>query len=85
MAKKQWDRKTAVVLLVNALNMQQIRELCSIINTAEVQGDYHFDGEGSTWQDDVHTTLGGLADELLKAKLDSTDRYISSREKQDNE
>ncbi len=81
MAKEQvWDRKKAIMLLVNAMSIQQVRELCSIINTAEVQGNYYSDGEGSTWQDDVHTTLGGLADELLKARSDSTNRYISCRE-----
>ena len=68
MAKKQWDRKEALAALVAALSPKQVSDLCAIIETAETQGDYHFDGEGSTWSDDVCTTLGYLADEIRKAK-----------------
>jgi len=65
--RKVWDRKEAIKQLVGQLSDEQISELCSIIETAEVQGDYYFDGEGSTWQDDVATTLGSLADEIRGA------------------
>lgn len=64
-----WTRTEAIARLKTALTVSQVRDICGIIETAEVQGDYHFDGEGSTWQECATETLSQLADEFRRMKL----------------
>ena len=41
-------------------------DIALVIETAETQGEYQFDGEGSVWEDDVNQTLYALAQEIRK-------------------
>jgi hypothetical protein len=62
------ERQKALNLLKSTLSAEQIAALVLVIQTAEVQGDYHFDGEGSVWSDSVNETLWCLAKEIEKLK-----------------
>ena len=56
------------ILFCNNISEQQISDLQLIIVTAEVQGNYFFDGQGSVWSDDVNSTLVQLSDEFRSNK-----------------
>jgi hypothetical protein len=58
------DRKQALQRLKAELTERQIADLKLVIETAEVQGDYHFNGEDSTYCDDVNATLIQLSAEF---------------------
>ena len=58
------QRSQALERLRATLTPEQKADLKLVIVTAETQGDYHFDGEGSVYSDDVNSTLCYLADEL---------------------
>jgi hypothetical protein len=48
------------------LSPEVVEAIAIVIETAEVQGGYVFDGEGSVWEDDVSYTLNELAREIRK-------------------
>ena len=58
------DRKQALQRLKAELTERQIADLKLVIETAEVQGDYQFNGEDSVYCDDVNSTLLQLAAEF---------------------
>lgn len=62
--KKSKSREEALLSLKKSLTPEQISDIKLVIETAEVQGDYVFDGEGSTYEDDVNQTLGFLSREF---------------------
>lgn len=64
------NRHEAIERLRSSLTEQQIADIALVIETAETQGDYHWDDEsgGSSWEDDVHETLNFLGDEFRKLK-----------------
>jgi hypothetical protein len=57
-------RKRALERLRKTLTPQQRADLKLVIVTAETQGNYHFDGDGSVYSDDLNSTLCYLADEF---------------------
>jgi hypothetical protein len=60
----QETREFRIKRLLTDLTPQQIEDLQIIIETADVQSDWIWDGENSVCADDVHGTLGHLAREL---------------------
>lgn len=50
--------------IVATLSPEQLEAVAMVVETADAQGDYHFDGEGSVWEDDVNATLRYLATEI---------------------
>ena len=58
------DRQQALARLKATLTKQQVEDLQLVIQTADVQGDYIYDGDGSHWTDDVNDTLMALAGEF---------------------
>ena len=59
------ERKRKLDMLKRTLTPDQIAALTMVIQTAEVQGDYNYNGEDSVYQDDVASTLNQLAAEFL--------------------
>ncbi len=45
-----------------------LEAIAFVVETAEVQGDYKFNGEDSVYEDDVAATLNGLASEIRGLK-----------------
>ena len=50
------------------LSPEVIDAIALVIETADLQGNYVFDGEGSVWEDNVQYTLGELSREIRKLK-----------------
>lgn len=63
------ERQQALLRLKASLTESQIADLQMVIQTAEVQGDYDWNGEGSVWIDDVNLTLMLLADEFSPPRI----------------
>ena len=59
------NRDQAKQVLRDTLTDKQVEALVLLIRTAEVQGDYHFNGEESVYEDDVSSTLYQLAAEIM--------------------
>ena len=59
-------RKEALERLRASLTDDQAKDLRLVIETAEVQGDYNWNGENSAWTDDVNSTLMQLSKEFDK-------------------
>lgn len=53
--------------VIRKLSAKQREAIALFVETAETQGDYQFDGEGSVWMDDVNATLNQLAAEIRGA------------------
>jgi len=58
------ERSSALTRLLETLTNDQLTDLKLVIETAEVQGGYEWDGEDSVWTDDVNSTLMQLSKEL---------------------
>lgn len=58
------DRPSAMKFLKESLTADQRAALKLVIQTAEVQGDYRWNGEDSVYEDDVAQTLNELAHEI---------------------
>jgi hypothetical protein len=63
MSKQKKSRKE-VLAQIGKLPPDLIEGIAMVIETAEVEGDYHWNGEGSTWEDSVSGTLNSLAAEI---------------------
>lgn len=57
-------RRDALERLNRSLTREQISDLKMVIETAEVQGDYRWNGEDSVYTDDVNETLMQLSAEF---------------------
>lgn len=68
-------RSEAIKRLKQSLSPEQIEDLQFVIRTAEVQGDYIFNGEDSVYTDDVNSTLMQLADEFRLSRTDILSMY----------
>ena len=60
------ERDEALKRLILSLSEEQTKDLQTVIETAEVQGDYNWNGEDSVYEDDVNSTLRQLASEFNK-------------------
>lgn len=47
--------------LMDSLTDEQRKGIAAIIRSADIEGDYHWNGEDSVWEEDVSATLNGLA------------------------
>lgn len=61
-------RRIAKALLKETLTEEQIEAIAMICETAEIQGNYVFDGEGSNWEDSASYTLSNLGEEFRGLK-----------------
>lgn len=62
--KLETERSKALLRLKSTLTEKQIEDLKLVIETAEVQGNYDWNGEDSVWSDDVNDTLMQLSREF---------------------
>ena len=69
------NRNEAIQRLKQSLTPKQIEDLQFVIRTAEVQGDYNFNGEDSVYTDDVNSTLMQLAEEFSLSRSDALQMY----------
>lgn len=63
------SRKDALVI-ISKLPLDVRQAIILVIETAETQGDYHWNGQDSVFTDDANETLQHLADEIKR--LDSS-------------
>lgn len=66
------ERDEALKRLILSLSEEQTKDLQTVIETAEVQGDYNWNGEDSVYEDDVNSTLRQLASEFNKFRYTIT-------------
>lgn len=50
--------------IVKTLTPEQREAIAFVVETAETQGDYNWNGEDSVWEDNVCATLNSLAKEI---------------------
>ena len=63
-----FNREDAIKELLATLTERQLDLLRSVIETADVQGDWMWNGEDSVYEDDVASTLNCLAAEFKIAE-----------------
>jgi hypothetical protein len=66
--KKDKENRKAALERLAKLSQDVIDDIVLVVQTAEVQGDYHFDGDSSVWEDEVASTLWQLAREFQALK-----------------
>lgn len=64
---KELTREQAL-LMIKTLDPIMIKAISLVIETADVQGDWYWNGEDSVYEDDVQGTLNSLASEIRKLK-----------------
>ncbi len=47
--------------LMDSLTPEQRKGIADIIRSADIEGDYHWNGENSVWQESTSATLEALA------------------------
>lgn len=57
--------------LMDSLTLEQRNGIASIIRSADIEGDYIWNGEDSVWQEDMSETLQSLASYFEKYDPDS--------------
>lgn len=53
--------KAAQQKLMDSLTDEQRKGIAEIIRSADIEGDYHWNGEDSVWQESASETLQGIA------------------------
>ncbi len=60
--------RSEALSLIKELPPNVLEAIAYTIQTADVQGEYQYDGDGSTYEDDVQKTLYHLAEEIREFK-----------------
>lgn len=59
-------KREEALILVRKLPRDIREAIALVVETADVQGDYRWDGENSNYEDDVASTLNMLAGEIRR-------------------
>ena len=51
---------------IKGLSTETREAIAFFVETAEIEGDYYFDGEGSHWEDSATATISRLAAEIRR-------------------
>jgi len=64
MSKKKPNREKILKQLIDKLSSAELENIRLIIKTAEIQGNYTYRDDGTSWNEDVASTLNCLANEF---------------------